>query len=141
MKALRPFYAVLASTAWNWAGFALSAAIVGISVYLLTRLLHDIDVAQVLADLYVMPTVNIVSAMFFVACAYGTLTLYDLFALRTIEANHVPYRIAAPASFTSYAIGHNIGAAAISGGAIRYRIYSQFGLGVGDVARSASLQD
>jgi hypothetical protein len=37
---------------------------------------------------------------------------YDLFALRTIGANHVPYRIAALASFSSYAIGHNIGATA-----------------------------
>jgi hypothetical protein len=47
----------------------------------------------------------------------------------------VPYRIAALASLTSYPIGHNIGATAFSGGAIRYRIYSQFGLGVIDVAK------
>ena len=64
-----------------------------------------------------------------------TLTCYDFFALRMIGANHVPYRIAVLASFTSYAIGHNIGATAFSGGAIRYRIYSQFGLGVIDVAK------
>jgi glycosyltransferase 2 family protein len=47
----------------------------------------------------------------------------------------VPYRIAALSSFTSYAIGHNIGATAFSGGAIRYRIYSQFRLGIVDVAK------
>jgi uncharacterized membrane protein YbhN (UPF0104 family) len=135
MKALRPFHAILASSAWNWIGFALSATIVAISVYVLTRLLRDIDIARVAADLYAMPTANITAAIFFVACAYGTLTWYDLFALRTIEANHVRYRIAALASFTSYAIGHNIGATAFSGGAIRYRIYSQFGLGVIDVAK------
>jgi len=39
-----------------------------------------------------------------------------------------------PAS-PAYSIGHNIGATAFSGGAIRYRIYSQFGLGVIDVAK------
>ena len=81
-----------------------------------------------------MPAANMASALFFIACAYGTLTCYDLFALRTIGADHVPYRIAALASFTSYAIGHNIGATAFSGGAIRYRIYSQFDLGIGSVA-------
>ena len=135
MKTLRPFSFVFPSAAWNWIGFALSATIVGISIYVLTRLLRDIDVARVAADLHAMPAGNIASAVFFVACAYGTLTCYDLFALRTIEANHVPYRIAALASFTSYAIGHNIGATAFSGGAIRYRIYSQFGLGVIDVAK------
>src|SRR5580704_6572887 len=135
MRALRPFYAVLASSAWNWIGFAFSATIVATSVYVLTHLLRDIDVARVVADLHAMPAGNIAAAVFFVACAYGTLTWYDLFALRTIEANHVPYRIAALASLTSYAIGHNIGATAFSGGAIRYRIYSQFGLGVIDVAK------
>ena len=135
MRALRRFYAVLASSAWNWIGFALSATIVAISVYVLTHLLRDIDAARVAVDLRAMPGANIAAAVFFVACAYGTLTCYDLFALRTIEANHVPYRIAALASFTSYAIGHNIGATAFSGGAIRYRIYSQFGLGIGSVAK------
>ena len=44
-------------------------------------------------------------------------------------------RIAAMASFASYSIGHNIGATAFSGGAIRYRIYSSRGLTVVDVAK------
>jgi uncharacterized membrane protein YbhN (UPF0104 family) len=130
MKALRPFNTVLACSAWNWIGFALSATIVAISVYVLTRLLHDIDVARVAADLHAMSAGNIAAAVFFVACAYGTLTCYDLFARRTID-----YWTAALASFTSYAIGHNIGATAFSRGAIRYRVYSQFGLVVIEVAK------
>src|SRR5258708_7901891 len=82
-----------------------------------------------------MPASQVGWGLLFVAGAYATLTGYDFFAVRTIGANHVPYRIAALASLTSYAIGHNIGATAVSGGAIRYRIYSQFGLGVVDVAK------
>jgi uncharacterized membrane protein YbhN (UPF0104 family) len=120
---------------WNWIGFALSATIVGISIYVLAHLLRDIDIDRVVANVRAMPASSIGWAVFFIAGAYATLTCYDLFALRTIGANHVPYRIAALASFTSYAIGHNIGATAFSGGAIRYRIYSQFGLGVIDVAK------
>ena len=53
--------------------------------------------------------------------AFFTLTFYDFFALRTIGKNHVPYRIAALSSFTSYTIGHNIGATVFTGGAIRYQ--------------------
>jgi uncharacterized membrane protein YbhN (UPF0104 family) len=64
-----------------------------------------------------------------------TLTFYDFFALRTIGAGHVPYRIAALASFTSYSIGHNIGATVFTGGAIRYRIYSYWGLRLIDIAK------
>ncbi len=120
---------------WNWVGIALSASIVAVSLYVLSRILRHIDVAQVLAHVRAIPATSVASAVFFIGCAYATLTCYDLFALRTIGANHVPYRIAALASFTSYSIGHNIGATAFSGGAIRYRIYSYFGLGVVDVAK------
>ena len=60
----------------------------------------------------------------FVGAGYLTLTFYDLFALRTIGRTEIPYRIAALAGFTSYAIGHNVGASVFSGGAVRYRIYS-----------------
>ena len=120
---------------WNWIGFALSATIVGISLYVLRSILNDIDLSSVAASIRALPRANLLAAGFFIACAYATLTAYDLFALRTIGANQIPYRIAALASFTSYAIGHNIGATAFSGGAIRYRIYSQFGLGVIDVAK------
>jgi glycosyltransferase 2 family protein len=127
--------ALRARIGWNWIGFALSATIVGISVYVLTHLLRDIDVARVVANVRAIPAANVGWAVLFIVGAYATLTCYDLFALRTLGANHVPYRIAALASFTSYSIGHNIGATAFSGGAIRYRIYSQFGLGVIDVAK------
>ena len=38
-------------------------------------------------------------------------------------------------SFTSYSIGHNIGATVFTGGAIRFRIYSDYGLSAIDVAK------
>jgi uncharacterized membrane protein YbhN (UPF0104 family) len=122
-------------SSWSWVGFALSATIVGISVYVLADILKDVDFAGVAANVAAMPASQITQAVLFVASAYVTLTCYDFFAVRTIGANHVPYRIAALASFSGYAIGHNIGATAVSGGAVRYRIYSQFGLGLIDVAK------
>ena len=45
-------------------------------------------------------------ALVLVAISYGSLTLYDLLALRTIGRNDVPYRIAVLASFASYPIAH-----------------------------------
>jgi glycosyltransferase 2 family protein len=120
---------------WNWIGFALGLTIVGISLYVLSHLLRDIEPARVLTAVRATPPHSIAAAVFFVACAYATLTFYDFFALRMIGADHVPYRIAALASNTSYAIGHNIGATAFSGGAVRLRIYSYYGLGVIDVAK------
>ncbi len=60
---------------------------------------------------------------------------YDWFALRTIGRKEVPYRIAALTGFTSYSIGHNIGATVFTGGAVRYRIYSYYGLDAIEVAK------
>jgi uncharacterized membrane protein YbhN (UPF0104 family) len=70
-----------------------------------------------------------------VAAAYFTLTFYDLFALRTAGRKDVPYRVAALAAFTSYAVGHNIGASVFTGGAVRYRVYSANGLTAIEVAK------
>jgi uncharacterized membrane protein YbhN (UPF0104 family) len=122
-------------SSWNWLPFALSVTIVGISALVLTNILKDVDFSRVATHVLAMPASQIGWAVLFIAGAYATLTCYDFFAVRTLGANHVPYRIAALASFTSYAIGHNIGATAFSGGAIRYRIYSQLGLGIIDVAK------
>ena len=74
-------------------------------------------------------------AALFVAGGYFTLTFYDLFALRTIGRHDVPYRIAALAGFTSYSVGHNVGASVFTGGAVRYRIYSAWGLDAIEVAK------
>jgi len=47
----------------------------------------------------------------------------------------VPYRVAALAGFTSYSVGHNVGASVVTGGAVRYRIYSANGLSAVEVAK------
>jgi uncharacterized membrane protein YbhN (UPF0104 family) len=120
---------------WNWIGFAVSVTIVGLSVYALANRLRDVDFGRVATDVLAMPATQIGWAILFIGGAYATLTCYDFFAVRTLQKNHIPYRIAALASFTSYSIGHNIGFTAVSGGAIRYRIYSQFGLGIIDVTK------
>jgi len=98
-------------------------------------MLRGIDGAQVVVALKATDRSDVISAALFVAAGYFTLTFYDLFALRTIGANHVPYRIAALAGFTSYSVGHNVGATVFTGGAVRYRVYSAWGLTAFDVAK------
>jgi uncharacterized membrane protein YbhN (UPF0104 family) len=99
--------------------------------------LRHIDVDKVITAIQATSARAVLSACLFVTAGYITLTLYDYFALRTIGRHEVPYRVAALASFTSYAIGHNLGAAVFTGGAVRLRIYSAWGLGIVDVAKIA----
>ena len=59
-------------------------------------------------------------------CAYLVLTLYDL--LGSIYAGRrLPYRRIAFTSFCAYALSHNLGVSAVSGGAVRFRLYAGFG--------------
>lgn len=120
---------------WSRVGFAISLGIIAVAATVLYRMLHDLDVAEVMQALKATDPHDIAVAALAVAAGYFTLTFYDLFALRTIGKANVPYRIAALAGFTSYAIGHNVGASAFTGGAVRYRIYSAWGLGGVEVAK------
>src|SRR5581483_4880417 len=122
---------------WSWIGMAFSAAVVAGSLFVLYELLRHIDIERVFAAIHATPTRSVVTASLFVAAGYITMTLYDYFALRTIGRREVPYRTAAFAAFTSYTIGHNLGATVLTGGAVRLRIYSAWGLGVVDVAKIA----
>jgi glycosyltransferase 2 family protein len=120
---------------WNRVGIALSVTIIIIAAVVLYRVLRGISFHEVAAAIGRTSFRTILLAGFLVACGYLTLTLYDLFALRTIGKHHVPYRIAALAGFTSYSIGHNVGVTVLTGGAVRYRVYSTWGLTLIDVAK------
>jgi uncharacterized membrane protein YbhN (UPF0104 family) len=120
---------------WKRLGVAASLLIIAFAITTLVRTLKGVDTAVILTALTDIPPGHIALAALCVVCAFCTLTFYDFFALRTIGKRHVPYRIAAMSSFTSYSIGHNIGATVFTGGAIRFRIYSDYGLNAIDVAK------
>src|ERR1700685_1545138 len=120
---------------WKRLGIAASLLIIVLAITTLVRTLKGVDTGVILTALTEIPPHHIALAALCVIGAFCTLTFYDFFALRTIGKRHVPYRIAALSSFTSYSIGHNIGATVFTGGAIRFRIYSDYGLSAVDVAK------
>jgi uncharacterized membrane protein YbhN (UPF0104 family) len=120
---------------WKRLGVAASLIIIAIAITTLVHMLKGVDTGVVLVALAEKPLMQIALAALCVIGSFCTLTFYDFFALRTIGKKHVPYRIAALSSFTSYVIGHNVGATVFTGGAIRFRIYSDYGLSAIDVAK------
>ena len=120
---------------WSRLGIALSLTIIVIAVVVLYHILRDIDPDTLIDALIATDWRTLIIAGLFVAAGYLTLTFYDLFALRTIGHPEIPYRVAALAGFTSYAVGHNVGASVFSGGAVRYRVYSSWGLSVVEVTK------
>jgi len=120
---------------WNRVGMLLSLAIIVVAVVVLVHMLRDIKLDELARAVEATQLRHIAAAAAFVALGYFTLTFYDWFALRAIDRAEIPYRIAALSAFTSYSIGHNIGATVFTGGAVRYRIYSTYGLDAIEVAK------
>lgn len=116
---------------------AISLAIAAIAGLTLFRVSREIEFGQLVAALKSQSPRSLLLCGVFVAAGYLALACYDIFALRAIGRRNVPYRVAAFASFASYTIGHNLGAAIFTSGVIRYRIYSTWGLGVGEIGRIA----
>ncbi len=120
---------------WSWIGACLSVATITAAAFVLYHNLRGIDLGKVMDAVVGTEPRDVAVAAGFVAAAYLTLTFYDLFALRTIGRRDVSYPVAALAAFTSYSVGHNVGASVFTGGAVRYRIYSGHGLSAIEVAK------
>ncbi|MGH9818509.1 MAG: UPF0104 family protein, partial [Candidatus Acidiferrales bacterium] len=105
-----------------------------IAAYLLYRALSAYDRAKIVEAIFAIPRPRLALGALFVAGSYFSLTLLDTLAIRYIGAKLL-YRHIALASFTALSIGHTVGVAAAGSGAIRYRFYSRWGIGAGDIAR------
>lgn len=115
-------------------GLILAGILLPLFAWFLWRQLQEIDVREVIASARDIPLFNLMAAGGFAALSYLCLTGFDFMAVR-YAGKPLPYPKVALASFVSLSIGHNIGVAALSSGAIRYRFYSRQGLSEGDVGR------
>jgi uncharacterized membrane protein YbhN (UPF0104 family) len=117
----------------NWK-YLIAAAALGLAAFLLYRTLSRYSLDEVIAAVTAVPISRLLGAAGFATASYVCLTFFDYLALRYV-GKPLPYPKAALASFTALSLGHNIGLAALSSGAVRYRFYSRWGLDAGEVAR------
>jgi glycosyltransferase 2 family protein len=112
----------------------LAVAIVCLAAFLLYRTLSNYSLGEIEAALHSIPLKRIGLMILFAAASYLCLTGFDWLALLYVRRD-IPYPKVALASFCSLSLGHNIGFAALSSGAIRYRFYTRWGASAGDVAK------
>ena len=117
----------------NWK-YLIAAATIGLAAFLLYRTLSRYSLDQLVEAVSAVPVPRLLGAAGFAAASYLCLTCFDYLALRYV-GKPLPYPKAALASFTALSLGHNIGLAALSSGAVRYRFYSRWGLSTGEVAK------
>jgi uncharacterized membrane protein YbhN (UPF0104 family) len=117
----------------NWK-YLIAAAAICLAAFLLYRTLSRYSLEELIAAVDAVPVPRLLAAAGFAAASYLCLTFFDYLALYYV-GRPLPYPKAALASFTALSLGHNIGLAALSSGAVRYRFYSRWGLGAGEVAK------
>ncbi len=111
----------------------LGLALFGLGVFALYRLLKPVHAADVIAQIRATPFSALITAFGATFLGYVALIGYDWSALRYL-GKKVPFRIVAVGGFLGYSFGNTIGVSVVSGGAVRYRIYSAFGLSAFEVA-------
>ncbi|HEY3699721.1 MAG TPA: bifunctional lysylphosphatidylglycerol flippase/synthetase MprF [Spongiibacteraceae bacterium] len=114
--------------------------LIGIALFTLALVVvhHEIELyhwSHIKQSLLSLPPLRLLAAFALMLCGYAVLTIYDWLALE-YAGQRLPYAKVGMVSFLSYAISNNVGHALISGGSMRYRLYSSWGLSVAAIARA-----
>ncbi len=115
----------------------LGLGLFAVGIWALEHLLRPVNAADVIAQMKAMPVLVLIISVGATALGYIALIGYDWWALVYLD-KRLPVRAVALGGFLGYSFGNTIGISVISGGAVRYRIYSAFGLNAFDVAALAT---
>lgn len=111
----------------------LAGVLFAMGIYALVHLLRPVHPGEIMAQVRAMPGSSLALAFGATAIAYAALVCYDWFGLRFIR-RELPGSVVALGGFLAFAFGNTIGVSAISGGAVRYRLYAAVGLSAMEVA-------
>jgi phosphatidylglycerol lysyltransferase len=111
----------------------LGLGLFGLGVFALYTLLKPVRAADVIAQARAQPWSVLTTAFGATFLGYVALIGYDWSALRYL-GKKIPLPVIAVGGFLGYSFGNTVGIGVVSGGAVRYRIYSAFGLNAFEVA-------
>ncbi|MFN3288251.1 MAG: lysylphosphatidylglycerol synthase domain-containing protein, partial [Sphingomonadaceae bacterium] len=116
--------------------------LLGLALFLLAllalrHLLDEVDPARLVAEIRTMPAWRIGLAMLFTLAGYVALAGYDWSALAYVGRRLPPSRVLS-GGMMAYAISNTVGVSALSGTAIRWRLYRPLGLEPRELAQMAA---
>lgn len=100
--------------------------------------LRNYSLSDIIFAILNIPLANLVMACFACMLGYLTLALYDFLALNYV-GGHVSWWKWMLAGMLSFAISNNAGHAVVSGGAIRYRLYTRWRIRGGDIFKMLTI--
>jgi uncharacterized membrane protein YbhN (UPF0104 family) len=119
--------------------WAASLVVLGVAVWMLHRYLGQIAWRDVLAAWKRLPPHRIVFAFGATAVSFGMLAMFDVLAARVVTGTCVPMALAAFAGLVTQGISNVLGFHAITGTALRFRIYATASVSAADVAAIVAL--
>ncbi len=117
----------------QWIGALLGLVVLGLAIWGLDMIAGKVTLAEVMADVRDTPTHLIVAAALSAAASYVVLVGYDWLATRHL-GYQLPWSTLAAASFASFTMSHTLGVTVLTGGTVRYRIYTRAGVRAADIA-------
>jgi len=120
-----------AETGWarlrGWLPALLALVLTGLLLAGIRLLLREVSYAEVVAVLHQTPRSGIALSLLATVASFVALLGYDWSGLRYVGAR-VPPRVLLLASFSGYALGNTVGLGALTGGAVRLRLYAAAGV-------------
>lgn len=116
-----------------------SLLLLALAAWLLHRYLGAMRWRDVAAALRELPRAHVAGAVAATATSLAMLAAFDVLAVRNVAPARVSPGLAAFAGFAAHALSNTLGFHALTGGAVRLRIYATAGLGAGDIARVVGL--
>ncbi len=116
-------------------GPILGLGLFALAILILHRELAEFHYRDVLEHLRAIPALRLAVALAVTAVGYLALTGYDALALHWIRSP-VRYSRIALASFIAYVFSHNVGLSFFGGSAVRYRMFTSWGVTPPELARA-----
>ena len=114
------------------AALAVVAVLFVLAIVAIHTEIRHLSVHKIYAELRALSLEQILLALAGVVLSYLAVTGYDTLALR-YAGKPLAYARTAFASFTSYALSNTLGLPLLTGSAVRYRLYSSWGLGAKEI--------
>ncbi|KQQ68108.1 hypothetical protein ASF84_02945 [Pseudomonas sp. Leaf127] len=115
-------------------GLAVMLVLFGMALIACRHMLIEMDFYALRDALYAVPLPSLGGALLAAVIGYVILMGYELSASRYAGVD-LPTRTLLLGGFTSFAIGNAVGLSMLSGGSVRYRLYSRHGIGAVEIAR------
>jgi phosphatidylglycerol lysyltransferase len=112
----------------------LGLVIVAVALTVLYRTLEGQRFQEIWQAVHTLPARRIGAALLLTVASYLAMTLYDHLAVAYLH-RALPWGKVSFASAISYVFSNNLGLSVVTGGSIRYRLYSSWGLTTDEVTR------